>query len=460
MNAPAAIPRARRMRTLPLRRWLVLALVLTAVIPVAVVGMTVHFLLSLPALDRFAAADDLTNHVEQWHDPTWQEAARKHYSPDGIDFVLFENGQEFYRSTADPLVGEAGRHAGRFVEEHIVDGENGAPDRSVVVYAVVNQTQVNRFWVIPFVLLGTLTLILGSIGWFLGRTVVGPLAGTAAAAHQVAEGDLDVVLPSSRVREVAEVNHAFTGMSAALRTSLQQQADLEQQRRMFIGAIVHDLRTPLFTLRGSLEGLETGVADTPEKRAHYIGIAAEKAAALDRLISDLFDFTRLEYLDQAPHRERLDLSSLIRQLVDGIQPQATAKGVGVTFDATDEGTDTCLVDADPHLLTRAVENLLDNALRYTPVGGSVRVTCGSDANGARFTIADTGPGIPAADLPNLFTPLFRGETSRNRRTGGAGLGLTIARRILRAHGGDLTASNAPEGGAVFVGTLTVEGAAG
>jgi signal transduction histidine kinase len=105
------------------------------------------------------------------------------------------------------------------------------------------------------------------------------------------------------------------------------------------------------------------------------------------------------------------------------------------------------------VLARAVANLLDNALRHTPERGQIRVRWRQEDATLVFTIEDTGPGIAAHDLPHLFTPLYRGDTSRNRQTGGAGRGLTIARRILQAHGGDLMAANNPAGGAVFTGTL-------
>jgi signal transduction histidine kinase len=110
------------------------------------------------------------------------------------------------------------------------------------------------------------------------------------------------------------------------------------------------------------------------------------------------------------------------------------------------------------LLTRVIENLLDNALRYTPSGGQVEVSWGSDAQTrtAMFVVEDTGPGLAEQDLPHLFAPLYRGEASRNRQTGGTGLGLAIARRIMHAHGGDLTAGNRPAGGAVFTGTLSID----
>src|SRR5262249_26343349 len=158
------------------------------------------------------------------------------------------------------------------------------------------------------------------------------------------------------------------------------------------------------------------------------------------------DFTRLEYLDQAPHQEPLDLVALLGKVVEASRPRAEAKDLHLLVEAPAASVD---IDADAHLLTRAVENILDNAFRHTPNGGEVVVTCSPEVDGVAFSVADTGPGISPHDLPHLFTPLFRGEISRNRRTGGVGLGLTIARRILLAHGGDLVAANRAGGGAIF-----------
>jgi signal transduction histidine kinase len=109
-------------------------------------------------------------------------------------------------------------------------------------------------------------------------------------------------------------------------------------------------------------------------------------------------------------------------------------------------------------LARAIDNLLDNAIRHTPAGGRIEIDCRRDGQRVLFTVTDTGPGIAQHDLPHLFTPLYRAETSRNRQTGGAGLGLTIARRILQAHGGDLTAANNAGTGAVFTAALPIPSA--
>ena len=439
-----------RPRTLPLRRWLALALAGLVAVPVLVTAVVAWHVFGGQPDPGNAAERRLRAGVERWRDPAWQDATRAELAPQGIDFVLVEDGRELYRSSADPLLDGDGGASSHLVRRLVMPGDGSQR----IAYTYADQEWgppvADRPWFIPLVGLTTLLATLAGIAWFLGRTVVKPLAATSAAARQVAAGNLDVALPSSRVREVAEVNAAFEAMSAGLRASLQHQAELEQERRLFIGAVAHDLRTPLFSLRGYLEGLEKGLADTPEKARRYVAVAQEKAAALERLIADLFDFTRLEYLDQAPNREPLDLGALLRRVVDGLRPQAEAKGVALALDLP---PGPCVVDGDAHLLTRAVENLLDNALRFTPSGGRVRVECQAEPGGARFSVADTGPGIPAHDLPHLFSPLYRGETSRNRRTGGAGLGLTIARRILLAHGGDLTARNGAAGGAVFTGTL-------
>ncbi|HKS70989.1 MAG TPA: HAMP domain-containing sensor histidine kinase [Ktedonobacterales bacterium] len=293
-------------------------------------------------------------------------------------------------------------------------------------------------------------LTMASIAWLAGRTVLRPLAAMRSAARQIAGGDLDIRLPDPPLREVADVADAFGAMGTALRQSLERQAELEQQRRMVIGAVAHDLRTPLFSLRGYLEGLDRGLADTPERAAHYLAVCRQQADALERLVADLFTYTRLDYLEEVPRREPLELGALLGAAVEGARPLAEERRLRLVV----SGPCDCALEGDAHLLTRAVENLLDNALRHSPPGGCVTVQWERAAAGAwRFAVGDSGPGIAPADLPHIFDPLYRGDASRNRSTGGAGLGLAIARRILRSHGGELTAANRPGGGAELTATL-------
>jgi signal transduction histidine kinase len=190
------------------------------------------------------------------------------------------------------------------------------------------------------------------------------------------------------------------------------------------------------------------VAATPEKVARYVQVCREKADALERLIADLFTYSRVEYLEGTLQRAPLDLGVLLRKVVEGRQREAEAGGVILAMDGP---LSDCMVEGDEQLLARAVENLLDNALRYTPRGGRIEVLWQAQRNLALFIVADTGPGIAPRDLPHLFEPMYRADPSRSRDTGGTGLGLTIARRILRAHGGNLLAENRSSGGAAFTG---------
>lgn len=439
------------MRTLPIRRWLMLALIVAFLAPaVAIAGLVLSQNAPGSAASEVEAA--LRADAARWADPAWQATTGAQLASRGVTFILADStGRELFRSAADPYA--TGEHArrGLIARRLIVADANGATIG--IAYIFIPQ-QLREVWFIPLAGIGVIALVLTLVGWFVERTIVRPLAATAAAARRVAEGDLDIALPGSPVREVAAVNDAFVGMSAALREALGHEAALEQERRLFIGAVAHDLRTPLFALRGYLDGLANGIADTPAKAARYLASAQEKATTLEHLIADLFEYTRLEYLDQTPRRDTVDLGALLRRLVEGAQPQAEAKGVALHFTPpADPAPDTTTVEGDAHQLTRAIENLLDNALRHTPTGGRIDVALRLDDGYTSFTVRDTGAGIAPADLPHIFTPLYRGEASRNRRTGGAGLGLTTARRILLAHGGDLAATNAPDGGALFTGTL-------
>jgi signal transduction histidine kinase len=437
-------------RTMPLRRWLAIgfvAILLSFFLPFVVIfGLIYHTGYDDAEDDLRWARTQAQNNLDRWTDPTWQAEMTAKLDNRDIEAIYRINDSAVFSTSADPFAK---------TNEQDTEIQHLSATLGETIYSADFLTESDDGppgalrYVMPIALISVLSAIAG-VSIFLRRTVVEPLAATSDAAGRVAVGELDVTLPDSRVREVAEMNAAFSGMSAALQQSLDQQAKLEEERRLFIGAIAHDLRTPLFSLRGSLEGLATGIANTPEKQERYLTVAREKAGNLERLISDLFDFTRLEYLQQEPHREEIDLSELLKRGVDGAAARAEEKQIELVLTA-----DTPLIaHADVHMMRRSIENVLDNAIRHTPNGGRVTIERGVRGGFAWFSIADTGPGIAAEDLPHIFTPLYRSDASRNSRTGGAGLGLSIARNMLRAHGGDLTAGNRDKGGAIFEGTIT------
>lgn len=290
------------------------------------------------------------------------------------------------------------------------------------------------------------------VGIFAGWAVLKPLRAMSAAARKVGKHDLEFSLPSSRVRELNEALAAFTAMGDELRAALARQEELEQERQFYINAIAHDLNSPIFALRGYLEGLEAGIAATPERARRYLQVCQAKVSELEHLTADLTAYAQIERLEQTMCYDTFDLGALARDVVDGARPQAEAKQLALTLEERPPAR-PCV--GDQRLLQRAITNVLENAVRYTPAGGAIRVVWNADGDQWRFTVSDSGPGIAPEDLPHLFAPFYRGDASRNRATGGAGLGLAIARRILRAHGGDLVVTNGPEGGAAFTGTAPV-----
>lgn len=436
-------------RTLRIRTWMLVGLVIFLLLTALFYHLTdaLDQQVLQPAMQQQTQQQDaaagamlreIASSPSRWHDPAWQAALRGRLDRLGVGALIQDpSGAPIFRG------GHLGSRMQSSRQAFVLEG--GRPLGTAELFLPVRANPLA-----PASVLLALALALLVVGWQIGRGIVRPLEAMSRAARRIAEGDLDFALPASPVTEVAEVRAAFEVMRTGLQDSIEQQAALEEDRRLFIGAIAHDLRTPLFTLRAYLRGLQKGIAATPEKVREYVDECAAKADALERLIADLFAFTRLEYLEQEPERAPLELGVLLRQTVDGARPLAATKGIALALDGSPE---PCPLLGDSHLLARVIENLLDNAVRHTPAGGQICVRWGCAGAILHFAVEDTGPGIVAHDLPHLFTPLYRGETSRNRQTGGAGLGLAIARRILRAHGGNLTAANTSTGGAVFTGTL-------
>ncbi|UPK46947.1 sensor histidine kinase [Paenibacillus pabuli] len=287
------------------------------------------------------------------------------------------------------------------------------------------------------------------IGVEMRRFLLKPLEKMSKSARQIAAGHWEVQLPNSRIREIAEVRDGFEIMVKGLEQSHRKQAELEEERRFVIAAVAHDLRTPLFALRGYLDGLEQGIAQSPEKVTRYIAVCKEKSAQLDRLVEDLFTFTKMEYLESELNTQTIDLTQILQKSIDSLSPLADQKHISILKQLT-EG---CFINGDSHVLERALNNVLENAVRYTPSGGKITVQCYKDDNKIKMMIRDTGPGFSSEELERVFEPLYRGEASRSRATGGSGLGLTISQRIMKQHGGKLVVSNHPEGGAVLTGWL-------
>lgn len=276
--------------------------------------------------------------------------------------------------------------------------------------------------------------------WLAGRWMVGPLARLSAEVDKVAGGDLAIAVPRSRVGEVANVAQAVEGLTAALGESARRRAEADEARRFLVTSVAHDLRTPLFALRGHLQAIRSRVGD-PEL---HLERAEARADALERLVGNLFAYTRDDFAEPALQLEAVPVGELVREVVAGLEHAARVGGNTFAL----EGDEALAVVVDRDRVKRALANVVDNALRYSPRGAAVRVDWAAvDGSAVQVAVRDDGPGIDAELLPHVFEAGIRGAPAAPGADGGAGLGLTIAKRLLEHQDASLTAANRPGGGA-------------
>ena len=283
--------------------------------------------------------------------------------------------------------------------------------------------------------------------WLAGRWMVAPLARLSAQVDKVAGGDLTIEVPRSRIGEIANIAQAVEGMTAALGETAERRAEADEARRFLVTSVAHDLRTPLFALRGHLQAIGSRLGD----RVVHLERAEARADALERLIGNLFAYTRDDYTQPAPKLEAVPVSELLQEVTAGLEH--TTRLRDNTFEVDGDQALAGIVDRDR--LKRALTNILENALRYSPRGAPVHVSWAApDPSTVQITVRDHGPGIDSSLLPHIFEPGIRGTPAAGSPDGGAGLGLTIAKRLLEHQHATLSVHNQPAGGAVV--TLTLQ----
>ena len=285
-----------------------------------------------------------------------------------------------------------------------------------------------------------------SIGASIAGRMTQAVNQLAEGAQRVSSGDLRARVSVSTNDELATLAHSFNTMIANVSESEEMLRKAEESRRDLIAAVSHDLRTPLTAIRAMLEALSDGVVDDPHTVKRYHDTMRAQVSHLASLIDDLFE---LSQLDAAPQPFELtvgDLSAVVRETTEALAMTSAESSVVIEY--RDDGLAQVRLDAIR--IARVVNNLVDNALRHAPPDSIVSVSVESSQRDVLVAVEDRGPGIPEEDLDRIFSRFYRGEKSRSRTYGGAGLGLAIARGIVEAHGGTIRAENRVSGGARFV----------
>jgi two-component system OmpR family sensor kinase len=308
----------------------------------------------------------------------------------------------------------------------------GRPGAYAVLGAAWRPHQVRRVAVV----IGAVLLALALASIPLARAVSSPVSRLTAAARRLGEGDLGVRVGLRQRGEIGALGRAFDEMAERLQRQLRAEREL-------LANVSHELRTPLARIRVALELAAEG--DLPKARRYLQEIGAD-LAELERLVEDVLSAARLDQVAGALplRREPVALSGLLEAAAARFRERHPVRALALEV----EGSARPL-DADPALLRRAVDNLLDNAAKYSDAETPVTLRARAAGDGWVVEVADRGIGIDAADLPRLFTPFFRTDRSRGRGTGGVGLGLALVKRIAEAHGGTVEVESRPGEGSTF-----------
>ncbi len=295
--------------------------------------------------------------------------------------------------------------------------------------------------------LGLTLLIAGVVGVFLFGLLTRRLRAMKEVVGAFEKGQLDRRIEVKSSDEIGQLAASFNQMADTIVANVEDLKRTDRLRRELIANVSHDLRSPLAAMQGYLETIiMKNDTLSPDERLQYMNIVLKNTRSLNTLVGELFELSKLDAQQIEPHFEAFSIAELVQDVVMQFQPKAAHLNLTLEADLPER---LSLVYADIGLVERAISNLIDNALRYTPAGGHVRIVPSDEGNAVSVQVIDTGYGIPAEDLPHIFERFYRVEKSRARDKGGTGLGLAITQKILELHGSTLAVQSALGKGTTF-----------
>ncbi|MDR3335503.1 MAG: HAMP domain-containing histidine kinase [Treponema sp.] len=305
----------------------------------------------------------------------------------------------------------------------------------------------NPFIFMGRALLSIIVLILGFaliMSCFIARSITQSVLILEDATQRIASGELDLAVAVKGSNEITSLTSSLNRMRLTLK-------EVEQRRSRFIMGITHDLKTPLALIKGYAEAIEDGIADDPASRSHSIAIIAAKVDQLEGMIDDLIDFVRVDTGEWRQHLDKVNLSAFLLTYTKRIKDDAELLGRQVKTAV--ELPPELLIPIDEHLTVRALENLVNNAIRYTLPGGLIRIGACIRDNRILIEVADNGPGIDETDIPHVFETFYRGSSSRREQ--GLGLGLSVVKGVVDSHGWEISVESKKGAGTCF--RITIPG---
>lgn len=275
--------------------------------------------------------------------------------------------------------------------------------------------------------------------WFR-KGIFTPINQLNTAMQNIAEGNLEYMLTTEEKGEIGELYRNYEDMRLRLKESLDEKFEHEKKNRELISNISHDLKTPITAVKGYVEGIMDGVADTPEKMDKYIKTIYNKANDMDRLINELTTYSGIDN-NRIPYNfHRINVAAYFRDCVEEVGLDLESKNIQLNYEDLVEPSTQII--ADPEQLKRVINNIIGNSVKYLDKEkGVIDIRILDEVDSIRVEIEDNGKGIAAKDLPNIFERFYRTDASRNSSQGGSGIGLSIVKKIIEDHGGYIWATS-------------------
>ena len=285
-----------------------------------------------------------------------------------------------------------------------------------------------------FVLVGAVLM------FWLYKSIIKPVDKLKAAAENIKEGNLNFSIDAQADDEIGELCVAFEEMRLKLKEQIDISMQYEKDNKELISNISHDLKTPITAIKGYIEGIMDGVADTPEKQERYFRTIYTKANDMQKLIEELFLYSKLDSNSMTYSFQKVNLNDYFEDCIEEISVDLESKHIGLGFfNYVDKN---CVIIADPEQLKRVILNIVNNSAKYIDnPRGLVNIRLHEEPEYIQVEIEDNGKGIAPEELSHIFERCYRTDSSRNSAKGGSGLGLSIAKKIVEEHGGRIWATS-------------------
>lgn len=328
-----------------------------------------------------------------------------------------------------------------------LDGSEVSAFIAIQVKQIIPQVKSFISWMIVISLF-VLILTAGILIAWIYKSIVKPIRILQEATHKITEGNLDFNLKINGTNEICELYSDFEDMRIRLKESAEEMVDNDKEGKELISNISHDLKTPITAIKGYVEGILDGVADTPEKIDKYIKTIYIKANDMDRLIDELTFYSKIDKNKMPYTFTKINVNRYFKDCVEELSLDLNAQNIDIAyFNYTDENT---VFIADPEQLKKVINNIIGNSVKY--IGdkrGVINVRIKDVGDFIQVEIEDNGKGINHKDLPYIFDRFYRTDTSRNSMQGGSGIGLSIVKKIIEDHGGKVWATSKESTGTVM-----------